>query len=178
MPAKRISKRIESTPRRWPGDLDRAQRSPHSANALEPGVPGEIVASRQGHRRRRLKTRANADRGALSKAGRLVLLRHRHPDSRWKSAPHWRECQPEIAFRGTRLDLFDIGFKGDHGRPIQRRGRHRAASPPDQGAARGHRQAAEEQRPANSSAAENKPRRTEPQSQGDERKPLAGARHR
>ena len=150
--------RTRSRPRGLrPGDGHRPHRLANGANAVEPGVAGEIVGPRQCHRRRRRQPGAKANLGAW-----------RDPGGNLSSSIEMRTCggsdescrmdqQPDLV---PRSEMFDRLYAARESATTARSSRGWATQParPDQCAAQGRGKREPAERPARPAGAQTESR--------------------
>src|SRR5215204_2811209 len=106
MKSQPVPKTVKAAARRRRHDRNAAKRPSDSADALEPGIASEIMASGQGHRRWGLQPGPETNDGARSQSIGSIPLTHGNPHNRRQGRVRWNESESEIAFRSTSFDLF------------------------------------------------------------------------
>ena len=125
---------------------DRRQRPAGGTNAIEIGVPGKVVGSRNARRRRRHQARPHCNDSARTHHAttRHVLIRHIEPHPLWQSImPQCGRAQHKTRAAKRRLRLHADHFSGESSvnSALQRRLTDQESLHPDQGASSSHQQA-------------------------------------
>ena len=133
-----------------------AHRLTDRSDAPKPGVPREIVSSRERHRRRRRQPRFHPDLRTRRDPGWQILLVERDPDVRRKRTAGGRDEQPDRVPGSQIIDRFDPARHIANCRAAEPRLRHPIRAHPNQCATEGRRQREPAERAARAAAAQDK----------------------